>query len=1404
MSTSLWAQKGDLKISLFEPCSVISYGSQRDYIYNIIKKRICQIKRSILVENYYLGLDIGTNSVGWAVTDENYQLCKFRNKDMWGIRLFDSAETAEERRLIRNSRRRIQRRSKRIKLLQELFAEEIYKKDPNFFIKLNESYLHLEDKSLKAKYPLFCDDDYTDINYYKEYPTIFHLRKELIQNEEKYDIRLIYLALHNIIKYRGHFLIEGGLSSVKNFDITFTNALTIIEEQIGYKFIVDGNNFEKIEQILSDRKLRSKEKIRKLKTTISLEVLDEEKTSKEIKDIITAFCNLIVGNKANLGHFFDLREVEELKKTIKFSEEKYEEEILPFLESEYPDQSLALESIKSIYNWQILVDILKNEDYLSFAKVKDYESHKNNLKDLRSLMLKYCTKDEYNSFFNDENEKESYSAYIGHVKKNNKKYHTKDRIDEEEFSKSISKILDGIKVSKDLSSEDRKILEKLEEENENLSIFPLQRSSDNAVIPNQVHKLELDKILENASKHYRFLDKQDSSGLTTKEKIKSIMTFRIPYFIGPLSDRHKEEGSNTWIIRKEGRNDRIYPWNIEEIVDYEKSNEKFINRMTNKCTYLYGEDVIADNSLLYSKFKVLNELNNLKIRNKKISVELKQRIYKDLFMEKTRVTGKMLLNYLRTEDSELRQEDLSGFDIDFKNSLKSYLDFKRQVFHNDSSFINNIEIYNAIENIIKWLTIYGEDKKTIKTMINRVYPDLFTDEQINKISLLRYTSWGRFSQKFLNGIEGDFQETAEIFTIIDALWETNDNLMQILSPRYTFAEKIDSINKEVIGEIDEISYDTIVKDLYVSPSNKRAIWQTIKITEEIKKVMGCEPKRIFVEMARSHDEKNRTKSRKNRLLELYKNCKTDTRNWSDEISEREERDFNSRKLYLYYTQMGRCMYSSKEIDIDDLMKKNSNWDIDHIYPQSKIKDDSLNNLVLVSKTINSKKSNELLSASIQKKQEKFWLALLHKGFISKEKYNRLMRREDFSNEELSSFINRQLVETRQSTKIITDLFENMYENSKVIYVKANLVSDFRYNIIDRLKSRLVNDFHHAKDAYLNIVVGNVYYSKFTSNPLNWIKENRDKGHSIRAIFNFDIGKEGKLAWKAGKNGTRDLVKRTIDRDNILYTEMTYCENGKLFLDTKARKGENSGLSIKKGLDRDKYGGYTGIATSYFALVEFEKKGKRLKQITGVPIYVSNMLKYDENALLNYYKKLGYENVKIIIPKIKKNSLIIFNGFPMRLRGENKTQNILKGNLQLKLDSKSYETVRRMEKFKAKYSEEKVSERFDKLNDEDLILLYDVFVEKLSTIYKNRPANFSKDLIEARDKFTGLKTEEKIDCLVNIIITFSTKATNTSNLKLIGNGASQGSMKVSKNTLCKGRLVLVNQSITGLFENRVQL
>ena len=73
-------------------------------------------------QKFYLGLDIGTNSVGIACTDENYNLLRVKGKDCWAVRLFDEAQTAADRRTARTARRRLQRRRYRINQLQGLFA----------------------------------------------------------------------------------------------------------------------------------------------------------------------------------------------------------------------------------------------------------------------------------------------------------------------------------------------------------------------------------------------------------------------------------------------------------------------------------------------------------------------------------------------------------------------------------------------------------------------------------------------------------------------------------------------------------------------------------------------------------------------------------------------------------------------------------------------------------------------------------------------------------------------------------------------------------------------------------------------------------------------------------------------------------------------------------------------------------------------------------------------------------------------------------------------------------------------------------------------------------------------------------------------------------------------------------
>ena len=100
-------------------------------------------------KNYYIGLDIGTDSVGYAAAYEDYSLLKFSGEPVWGTTVFDSASQSDSRRAFRSARRRLDRRQQRVRLIQELFAPEISVLDPHFYTRIAESKLHQEDKTYK-------------------------------------------------------------------------------------------------------------------------------------------------------------------------------------------------------------------------------------------------------------------------------------------------------------------------------------------------------------------------------------------------------------------------------------------------------------------------------------------------------------------------------------------------------------------------------------------------------------------------------------------------------------------------------------------------------------------------------------------------------------------------------------------------------------------------------------------------------------------------------------------------------------------------------------------------------------------------------------------------------------------------------------------------------------------------------------------------------------------------------------------------------------------------------------------------------------------------------------------------------------------------------------------------------
>ena len=53
-----------------------------------------EISRRRLEGDYFVGIDVGTDSVGYAVTYDDYSLCKFKGEAMWGAALFEEAKTS--------------------------------------------------------------------------------------------------------------------------------------------------------------------------------------------------------------------------------------------------------------------------------------------------------------------------------------------------------------------------------------------------------------------------------------------------------------------------------------------------------------------------------------------------------------------------------------------------------------------------------------------------------------------------------------------------------------------------------------------------------------------------------------------------------------------------------------------------------------------------------------------------------------------------------------------------------------------------------------------------------------------------------------------------------------------------------------------------------------------------------------------------------------------------------------------------------------------------------------------------------------------------------------------------------------------------------------------------------------
>lgn len=1383
-------------------------------------------------KDLYVGLDIGTNSIGWAVTDEEYNLMRLRGKTAWGSRIFSSAESKKTTRLLRENRRRLKRRRYRISLLQELFAVEIAKIDSTFFLRLdNASYL-LEDKvAERVKNKLIFKDKPNqnigknlifkkkeeEVQYYKNYPTIWHLRKKLIEGDKEtlFNLKYVYLALHHMMKYRGNFLTEGNLSYQKINKDTIDNINAFFQKKLPDEekiIFLSEDKANDLQTILLNENMKKTEKRKKIS-----ELFNTDGMTDEIASFIQLFSTLVCKGKYRLSSLGESYKESDLSIVFDDSHEQLSEQI----ESLLQDDFLIVQLAKQIADSVSLKELMGDEEYFSFAMVNIYEQHKNDLKLLKQVIQHIdqnnTNKKErlYDIVFkkkmgvDSKNKEVSLNNYsdLVHVNSIQDK-----RASLESFNTFIEKVLkeNASFIQDDYQEKYQDLLNKAEKK----KLLTIIAHVSTSIVPHQLHLNELKIIIDNAAEFHPFLT-------DIKEKLISLFTFRVPYYYGPLND----QSEFSYVERN--NNTTITPWNINDVIDDSNTRKKFINKLVNQCSYIHSEKVLAKASLSFESYLILDKLNVMMVNGNYLTPKEKEDLYQHI-LSRSKTTLNQIKKYLIANYSPDKKEK----DIIISNIKDDTIFEASSHAHLSAQFDIDTES-NKLEYLIYLATIYADDKKELKGLLQDKKQFNLSEEQIKCILTLQTKKWSPLSYKLLNEIYYEDSSTGVQVSILQAMRETNLNFQGVLnSDIYRFKDLITQYNLSIQGQksVDELIEERLEK---VPSIVQRSITQTLLILEDIQKASKRKFDKIFIEVTREDDEQKKNKetdSREKEIQNFIKSIESDCDSIKnsdlaslhedfENLSEERRIKLKSKAIYLYFKQMGLDLYTGKKIKLEDVINGNK-YDLDHIIPRSLIKDDSLDNLVLVEKYVNEKLKGDTypLPQIIKDDKEviKLWKYLFQKKAISEKKYANLMRNSDLSYEEIADFVSRQINVINYSNIVIRDILKLKYPETELVFSKAHYPA-FTRNFLQIVKNRDLNDAHHAVDAYLNVFCGNVLSTTFQNvrNLYNQKVEDKQKTKT----FNMEKVLERQLNHYDSTNICyADKIRKNCFRHDALVTFKCDYNNGAFYGATlNAKTALTNPVPIHTGknnpmIDVKKYGGYSGLAQAYLLAVEIKAKKKTKKKILRISVLddqrfhgdlqkiVQTVIPDQKDCTIKVLRKINL-NQKI---RYDQGIYLIYSNSESKNKYKMAYQNYLDNDylLYLQQASKVYEQidtsldyqefVKNLKNDKIIVSKEKNLEIFMQLLANANKKVYDTttYIVKLRTIQK--------------DNFISSDMKEQLDILKNMILCLSRNNENCKFKKDLLKDDISNFMMIITNNITKQNITLIYESPTGLFSHEVKI
>lgn len=555
-----------------------------------------------------------------------------------------------------------------------------------------------------------------------------------------------------------------------------------------------------------------------------------------------------------------------------------------------------------------------------------------------------------------------------------------------------------------------------------------------------------------------------------------------------------------------------------------------------KCTFYPDEYRASKASYTAQEFNLLNDLNNLTVptETKKLSEKQKKTIVEYAKTAKTLGASTLLKYIAKMVDASVDQ--IHGYRIDPNKKPEMHtFDVYRKMQSLETFNVNEMprEVLDEVAHILTLNT----EREGIEEAINTKLKGTFNQDQVLELVQFRKNNSNLFSKGWHNFSLKLMKE------LIPELYETSEEQMTILTRLGKQKSKETSKRTKYIDEKE------LTEEIY-NPVVAKSVRQAIKIINEATKKYGIFDN-IVIEMARENNEEDAKKDyikrqkanldEKNAAMEKAAFQYNGKKELPDSIFHGHKE--LATKIRLWHQQGEKCLYTGKNIPISDLIQNQYKYEIDHILPLSLSFDDSLSNKVLVLATANQEKGQRTPFHALDSMDDA-WSYREFKSYVKdskllgNKKKDYLLTEEDISKIEVKQkFIERNLVDTRYSSRVVLNALQDFYKNhhfdTTISVVRGQFTSQLRRKW--GLEKSRETYHHHAVDALIIAATSQLRLWKKQNNPLISYKEGQFVDSETGEILSLSDDEYKELVFKAPYDHFVDTLRSKTFEDSILFS-----------------------------------------------------------------------------------------------------------------------------------------------------------------------------------------------------------------------------------------------------------------------------